>query len=213
MNFEFCASDFGFAANPAFAGRLELRECNMMRKTGFMRHNNPFTMIEMIAVMIVIIILFGTVAGVAQYASRHGMDAAALSQIKAIENAMQMYKSDQGHFPQRVIAGAMDDPLYWEALTYTSYSLTDDCNAPYRPYIDYESLGMSSVTVTECHKYYLDPFGNTFWYQSPGLINNSTFDLWSRGVDGKHGGGGTVATDAQKFSAADLGDDINNWRR
>ena len=46
-----------------------------------------------------------------------------------------------------------------------------------------------------------DPWGNPYEYRSPGEINEDTYDLWSRGPDGKDDGG------------KEGSDDVVNWVR
>jgi general secretion pathway protein G len=43
-----------------------------------------------------------------------------------------------------------------------------------------------------------DPWGHPYEYLSPGVHHPTSFDLWSRGADGKDGGEGDAA-------------DIGNW--
>ncbi len=45
-----------------------------------------------------------------------------------------------------------------------------------------------------------DPWGNEYTYKSPGDVNEGSYDLWSRGPDGKDDGG------------KDGSDDIKNWK-
>lgn len=58
-----------------------------------------FTLIELLAVVVTILLLAAITAGVAGYIQRKNAIAATRAQITAIETALETYKSDNGYYP------------------------------------------------------------------------------------------------------------------
>jgi general secretion pathway protein G len=142
------------------------------KRCGPRRRGAGFTLIEIMAV----VLIMGFLAGIVGVAVFGQLDKArvttAQTQIKSLENALAFYQMDNGHFP------SAEQGL--EALVRPPTSGPQPRN--YRPG-GYLQGGQVP----------LDPWGNPFQYESPGQINTNSFDLWSFGADGRPGGDGVNA--------------------
>lgn len=138
-----------------------------------------FTLIEIMAVVLII----GMLSGIVGFAVFQQVDKAravtARAQIDRLESSLELYNMDNGRFPNT------DQGL--EALISRPTSAPEPLNYQPGGYLKGGELP-------------LDPWGNEFQYESPGVNNTDSFDLWSFGKDGVPGG-------------EDLNADIGNWGR
>lgn len=124
-----------------------------------------FTLLELLVVLVIIGLLVGYVAP--RYFSQVGKSEvkAARAQIKALEDALDQYRLDVGHYPttDQGLAALNVQPAgeaRWQG-----------------PYL--------RKAVPN------DPWGNAYQYQAPGVHGEN--DLYSLGKDGKPGGEGEAA--------------------
>ncbi|MHC4841895.1 MAG: type II secretion system protein GspG [Planctomycetota bacterium] len=155
-----------------------------------------FTIIEMLAVMVIIFILIGLFTAAGGSVRLKARKAKTEAQIKAIEVALSSYYSDWGYYPV-ISEGALpstvnyDTPNFWGSLKSSSGKY----------YIEYDSVfGRNNSGVVEIK----DGFGNAYKFESPGNMNPEKFDIWSLGPDG---------ADAGNDSLGEAADDIANWKR
>ncbi len=94
--------------------------------------------------------------------------------VRRLEKAVFLYRLDEGHFPP------FDRPLARSLAV-----------APHGPYLD-----LSRERV-DGEGRFLDAWGNSYIYSSPGIHNPRLFDLWSYGKNRRDDGGRV--------------DDVNNW--
>jgi general secretion pathway protein G len=131
-----------------------------------------FTLIEMMAVVLIIGLLAGIV-GVAVFSS---VDSARVSttqaQMKNLESALAFYQMDNGSFP------TTDQGL--QALVQKPTSAPVPESWRQGGYLQTQTLPK-------------DAWKHDFQYLSPGQHNPDSYDLWSLGSDGQPGGTGTKA--------------------
>lgn len=141
------------ASNPA--ARAECR--NQARSA------HGFTLIEIMAVVLIIGLL-STIVGVSIFQQvDKGRVTAARAQISNLEAVLELYRMDNAHFPtsEQGLQALITAPA--EARNY--------------PAGGYIKKGLP-----------VDPWGNPYQYESPGQNNPESFDLWSYGADGQAGG-------------------------
>jgi general secretion pathway protein G len=136
------------------------------------RRDAAFTLIEIMAVVLIIGLLGGIVGAAIFGQIDRARVTTARTQIKQIEAALDFYRMDNGKYP------TTEQGL--EALVRPPS--IDPIPKNYRPE-GYLSGGRVP----------LDPWSNEYEYLSPGQNNPYSFDLWSHGSDGKPGGSGTDA--------------------
>lgn len=136
------------------------------------RRRAAFTLIEIMAVVLIIGLLGGIVGAAIFGQIDRARVTTAQTQIKQIEAALDFYRMDNGKYP------TTDQGL--EALIRPPS--IDPIPKNYRPE-GYLSGGRVP----------LDPWRNEYEYLAPGQNNPYSFDLWSHGADGKPGGSGTDA--------------------
>jgi general secretion pathway protein G len=134
------------------------------------KHGNPgFTLIEIMAVVLII----GMLSGIVGFAVFQQVDKArvvtAKTQITRLESSLELYAMDNGRFP------TSEQGL--EAL------IIEPTSAP-------EPVSYQPGGYLKGGKLPLDPWGNEFQYESPGSNNQDSFDLWCLGKDGAPGGEG-----------------------
>jgi general secretion pathway protein G len=139
---------------------------------GERRNESGFTLIEIMAVVIIMGLLMGIV-GTAVFGQ---IDKARVSttkaQVKQLESALAFYQMDNGRFPttEQGLAALVKPPT----------SAPEPRN--YRP-----GGYLQGGRVPE------DAWGNPYQYEMPGTNNVGSFDLWSLGADGQPGGTDTDA--------------------
>ncbi|MBN1794578.1 MAG: type II secretion system protein GspG [Candidatus Omnitrophica bacterium] len=144
-----------------------------------MKHKG-FTLIELLVVMAIIAVLAGLVSSAAQVARKRGTITKAKAAIAALETSLSMYEVDIGDFPEGDIVDVVT------SLSDPTGSV--EWNGPYMKFTRDE---LSSDGE------YLDPWGNPYVYTYPGKENVFSYDLYSRGPNGKGDGNDS--------------DDITNW--
>ncbi len=152
------------AASPLPAGA--------QRAAGERRNKLGFTLIEIMAVVIIMGLLMGIV-GTAIFSQ---LDTARVNttraQVKQLESALAFYQMDNGRFP------TTEQGL--SALVKPPTSAPEPRN--------YRAGGyLQGGKVPE------DAWGNPYQYEMPGTNNTQGFDLWSLGADGQPGGTETDA--------------------
>jgi general secretion pathway protein G len=131
-----------------------------------------FTLIEIMAVVLIIGLLGGIVGAAIFGRIDQARVTTARTQIKQIEAALDFYRMDNGRYP------TSDQGL--DALIHPP--TIEPIPKNFRPE-GYLSGG----------KVPTDPWSNPYKYLSPGTNNAYSFDLWSDGADGAPGGSGTDA--------------------
>ena len=147
-----------------------MSEARRFRQSGF-------TLIEIMAVVIIIGLLT-TIVGAAIFQQvDKGRVTTARAQLSSLEGVLELYRMDNGRFPTTE-----------QGLDALVHEPTGEPAARNYPLGGYLKGG----------KVPLDPWGEPYYYESPGQNNPHFFDLWSNGSDGAPGGEGVEA-------------DIGNW--
>ena len=132
-----------------------------------MKRNNQhgFTLIEIMVVIVILGILAGLIVPNVIGKDDQARVTAVKSDIKAISNALELFKLDNFRYP------STEEGL--EALVHKPDNAPNFAPGGY----------LKNVPK--------DPWGNPYGYLSPGL--NSAYDLYSYGADGREGGEGYAA--------------------
>jgi general secretion pathway protein G len=131
--------------------------------------NAGFTLIEIMAVVLIIGLL-STIVGVSIFAQvDKGRVTAASVQIANLESVLELYRMDNARYPttEQGLDALINPP-------------EDARNYPPGGYLQ-------KRRVPE------DPWGNFYEYEQPGQNNSHSFDIWSLGADSKPGGEGVDA--------------------
>ena len=139
-----------------------------MRKT----REAAFTLIEIMAVVVIIGLLTGIVGTAIIGRLNQANTTAAKTQIKQLEAALDFYRMDNGRYP--TTEQGLDALVHPPTIEPVPRS--------YRP--------EGYLQGGEVPK---DPWGGRYEYQSPGTHNTYSFDIWTLGSDGAPGGDGTNA--------------------
>jgi general secretion pathway protein G len=131
--------------------------------------NAGFTLIEIMAVVLIIGLL-STIVGVSIFAQvDKGRMTAASVQIANLESVLELYRMDNARYPttEQGLDALINEP--------------DDARS-------YPPGGyLQKRRIPE------DPWGNPYEYEQPGQNNSHSFDIWSLGADSKPGGEGVDA--------------------
>jgi len=146
--------------------------------------NKGLTLIEFLIVIVIFTVLAGVLIGGAFKAIEIARIRKTEAEIAALEAALDLYRSDTGHYP--ILSFWMFNEFWWhleEGLGEAGWN---------GPYMHFDS---DRVDWVGCYE---DPWGNNYLYFKGGVHNGSDyFDLWSCGPDGRNDWGGN--------------DDITNW--
>ena len=160
------------------------------------RFKRPFTLVELLCVIIVIALLAAISIKVTQIAYRRADDTKTKTILEIIRVANENYKAKNGYyFPN-------GGSTYNEGGN-TFYSINLDpefLGEAYETCVKIAGEGGNADKVR-------DAWGNAIRYRSPGKYNTSSFDMYSVGRDQKVGD----ADDSTKQYAG-LGDDIANFK-
>ena len=148
-----------------------------MPRTAPSRRRDPrrgagFTLIEIMAVVVIIGLLSTIVGAVVFSQVDKARVTTAQSQIKSLESALEFYRMDNARYP------TTEQGL--QALVQ-------------RPNIEPIPKNYRPEGYLAKGRVPLDPWGNPYEYRSPGEHNPYSFDLWSWGADGSPGGEGNDA--------------------
>ncbi len=133
------------------------------------RRDRGFTLIEIMAVVLIMGLLAGIVGTVVIQQIDTARQKTALTQIKQLEAALTFYQMDNGRFPSteqglRALVekpSGSPEPRNYRAGGYLQGGAVPD-----------------------------DPWGSPYQYASPGSHNSHAFDIWTLGSDGQVGGEG-----------------------
>jgi general secretion pathway protein G len=126
-----------------------------------------FTLIEIMAVVLIIGMLSGIVGFAVFQQVEKARVVTARAQVDRLESSLELYNMDNGRFPTTE-----------QGLTAL---ISEPSTAPEPP--NYQPGGYLKGGQLP-----LDPWGNEFQYESPGSNNQGSYDLWSFGKDGIAGG-------------------------
>jgi general secretion pathway protein G len=126
------------------------------------RLSDGFTLVEMLLVLMILTLLAAIVYPKIPQHHRAAQIKAAIVQLKAFDQALEMYELNTGHFPQ-----SRDGLL--ELVNRPANS--PNWNGPYLDHIP------------------KDPWGNDYVYVYPGKHRHDSYDLMSYGEDGPAGSG------------------------
>ena len=172
---------------------------NLLSPVSCLLSSSPhgFTLLELLAVFVIIVTLAGMILGVTKYAATNAAVSRTKAEIAAMEAALESYKNDNGAYPTT--------PLVWPpsplSPTYAnSPILFQKLAAGSKQYFSFKANQI--VTDSGGITYIVDPFGHPYNYYctspaQPNQVNQATFDLWSNGPTGTNG----------------APDSIVNWRR
>ena len=182
------------------------------------KQSRGFTMIELLAVIVVIVMLVTVVVKVGGYVKQKSNIVRAKGEIAAMSVALERFKSDNGRYPTsstvRALvdfsgAGTMSPVITNGILLYTQLTSPQQYGSfkPSQLMVSTNNLDVVFSGSTQSFRAFtciIDPWGHPYNYYrtypvQTDQVNQTTFDLWSSGPNG-HNENGT-------------GDDISNWQR
>ena len=161
-----------------------------------------FTLVEILAVSMIIAILAAIGFGSYSYARDKARDAACRSLIKQLEAGLENFKVKYGYYPPSgnefvsiVVDNTSQPPELW---TMTFGSFTIGCKSvPNASSTSYKkdkaaaeqlnaflrNLDVEAFKKSISGDYIEDPWGGRIYYRAPGSVNRGSFDLISAGPD------------------------------
>lgn len=127
--------------------------------------NRGLTLIELLAVMVILVLLAGVVTTTVVKRVEEARRAKAIADISSLESALEQFHVQVGSYPttQQGLQALREKP--------TTSPVPEQWNGPY----------VQKVIPK-------DPWGGDYIYEYPGKHNEDGFDLYSLGRDGQEGG-------------------------
>lgn len=170
-----------------------------------------FTLIEVLVVISIILVLAGLTLAVAPYVQKSVRTSRTKSQIAQLVLAFEQYYDSWGYYPQQPTRAIVTATFLSSLRPQDSAGDTQQVKI----YLSQENFGVDRSDISSVGLPRLvDAWSKPFWYQSPGTVSPTSFDLWSTGADGKHGKDATATpADAQVIDQATNDcDDIGSWK-
>ena len=170
------------------------------------RIKKPFTLVELLCVIIVLALLAALSIKITQVAYRRADTTRTNAILEAVRAGNEQYKVKHGYyFPH---GGEARDGSWYQIPLYsknTAGDIAQDSGARELLGDAYETC--LAAALAEGKTVLLDAWGTTIRYRSPGIYNTSSFDLYSVGPDK---GVGNQSDNNKKKPG--LGDDIANFK-
>ena len=144
---------------------------------------NPFTLIEILAVVAIIAVLAGMTVGISALVMDKAAESKTKSAIKILEMAFAKYQQELGHYPVKPGHGMLE-------VRYDRANPGNDDKL--LKFLDEKFLRENTEEFTSGTLTYLrfvDGHGFPLVYRFPGYFNKGKFDLGSAGKDGCIGDG------------------------
>ena len=144
---------------------------------------NPFTLIEILAVVAIIAVLAGMTVGISSLVMDKAAESKTKSAIKILEMALAKYQQEVGHYPIKPGQGMLE-------VRYDKANPGNDDKL--LKFLDEKFLRENTEKFTSGTLTYLrfvDGHGFPLVYRFPGYFNKGKFDLGSAGKDGHIGDG------------------------
>lgn len=190
-------------------------------KSNPLRGRAGFTLIELMAVIVIIVILATLVVGGMNVVQNKQAESKAQVQVKLLEKSIEEYKLDMGKYPGTAentpSSGDKVTKELYQALFYEGYTVSNSGGAAadgaaskiYLTELDPRTTKQGWVTTTTnstppASTTIRDPWDTEFRYRKGSNAQNPDFDIWSCGRNQK-----TDANTAAK--TGDNKDDIRNF--
>ena len=153
-----------------------------------MKNRRHFTLVELLAVVVIILILATILVGGVTYAMKKADVSKTQAELSKLELALEAFKAEKGYYPPSSSAESVqfqiDSGVEKLVLGTAKYSMQSKSG---KLFIEFP--------FETAAKEYTDAWDNAFQYKCPGTHNPQKYDLWSNGADGTSG----------------TEDDITNW--
>jgi len=158
---------------------------------------SPFTMIEMLVVISIIVVLAGMTFGIMRMVWQKNAEASTRATIGVIRAGLDKYQTKNGYFP-----------IYPAPVPPATSVPTNNIPLHYLRVSTVQSWGISRDSVRHDGTFVIDYWKNPLRYRSPGIMSPMLYDVWSAGADRKDGRNtGDLATSMTRGKC----DDIGNW--
>ena len=161
------------------------------------RFKHPFTLVELLCVIIVIALLAAISVKVTQVAYRRADETKTKTIMEIIRTANEQYKAKNGYYFPNGGSTYTEDGTEFHDIALDPDFLGD-------AYETCRSIAAENGNADKIR----DAWGNAIRYRNPGKFNTGTYDLYSIGRDK---GVGDAEGDSTKKSPG-LGDDIANFK-
>ncbi|HJO92049.1 MAG TPA: type II secretion system protein GspG [Victivallales bacterium] len=181
-----------------------------------MKKYKLFTLIELMAVFVILAILAGITIGVYGLIGDSNTNTKTETTVKQLSIAMQAYKLETGYYFQEP-SDAFKNPLN-TTITYDNMkdnvlkfntSSPSSIDTEFIKHFSYETFKGNGIIENPgtSSSYFVDAWGRPIIYRNPGEFNTTMFDICSLGKDGRYGDDSSDADDFGK------GDDITNFNK
>ena len=166
------------------------------------RFKRPFTLVELLCVIIVLAMLAAIALKATQIAYRRADETKTQAILEIIRNANEQYKTKNGYYYPN--GGSDYETVTIDGKDYKFHSIKLDAEFLGEAYENCRTIAAEGGGSTDKIR---DAWGNAIRYRSPGAYNVGSFDVYSIGRDK---GVGDAEDKNKQFPG--LGDDIANFK-
>ena len=149
--------------------------------TGAQRKTASFTLVELLAVVVVILTLAGITMGITSYVRKTLAISTAKAQIAAMSTALEIYKSDVGYYPRTGPAHLSGGPLFLAESANNNFlyrALSGTCINCGKIYLRFSAGQIQTNQFTKLLNI-MDPYGKPYnYFCSPSTsLSNTTISI------------------------------------
>ena len=183
------------------------------------RFKHPFTLVELLCVIIVIALLAAISVKVTQVAYRRADETKTKTVMEIIRTVNEQYKAKNGYYLPSAAPICDSNFIVSAEKASTGYCRIKFVNTDFADYLGdaYEMLRSMPVKKKSDGKtnedYIRDAWGNEIRYKAPGRYNEGTYDLYSIGRDEETYISNSTNIDTEKstLKKEGFGDDVTNF--
>lgn len=163
-----------------------------------------FTLVEILTVLAILAVLAGIAVGGVVVVNSKNAETQTLATIKALEIALTQFKNENGSV---YTCDGWSSSAIAPTRVLIPSTIPSNTQGTLWKYLDQKLINSATKPEGTNNLCFVDAWGNPIMYRVPGKFNSSSFDLGSKGPDGKYGDG---SDDYNEFGK---GDDITNFVR
>lgn len=194
---------------------VRIGKINIYPENAMKRFKHPFTLVELLCVIVVVMMLSAISIKVSQIVFRRSEDSKTQTAMEIIRAANEQYRAKKGYYlptGSNPDCPAVPDTGFYKIKFCTERKVGDKIEREPTEFGELLGDAFDFFVAMPCEddnnkEYLRDSWGKEIRYRYPGFYNTTSYDLYSKGRDKTSG---EDESSTQGF--AGLGDDIANFK-